>query len=140
MSYTEIGVSTAGRGLYEFTDSASAWLREARAGSGLLNALIHHTTASLVLLGGADQALRDDLVAFFDRFAPEHGGYSHDNVGADDMPSHIKAVLAGATLTVPVVDGALRLGPFQGLFLFEHRMPAQQRRVALTFVGGDRPA
>lgn len=136
MHHTQIQVPTRGRGLYEFTDAATAWLREVDAGSGLLNALIHHTTASLVLLGGADRALRDDLVAFFDRLAPEGDGYSHANVGADDMPSHIKAVLTGAALTVPVIDGALRLGPLQGLFLFEHRHPPQQRRIGLAFLAG----
>jgi len=136
MHHIEIRVPTQGRGLYEFTEMASAWLHEIDAGSGLLNALIRHTTASLVLLGGADQALRDDLVAFFDRLAPEGAGYSHANVGADDMPSHIKAVLTGATLTVPVIDGALRLGPLQGLFLFEHRHPPQQRQIGLAFLAG----
>lgn len=136
MHHIEIRVSTQGRGLYEFTEMAAGWLREVDAGSGLLNALIHHTTASLVLLGGADRALRDDLVAFFDRLAPEGAGYSHDNVGADDMPSHIKAVLTGATLTVPVIDGALRLAPLQGLFLFEHRHPPQRRRIGLAFLAG----
>ena len=132
---TAFAIGTRGKGLYEFTQNVAEFLVETNARAGHLICTCQHTTASIALLGGVDDEMKGDLVAFFKRLAPEDGSYSHNNTGLDDMPSHLKAVLTLPGAALSVSEGDLMLGPNQGLFLFEHREEAQARQVSVSFVG-----
>src|SRR5687767_15391190 len=110
------------RGLHEFTDDVSAWVSKQDIGSGLLTLFCRHTSASLVIQENAAPAVRRDLEKFFDELAPEGAGlYEHDDEGPDDMPAHLKTALTQVHLSIPVMDGKLMLGTWQGIYLFEHR-------------------
>ena len=101
----------------------------------MLTLFCRHTSASLVIQENAAPAARRDLQAFFARIAPEDGAYEHDEEGADDMPAHIRSALTQTQLTIPVVDGRLVLGTWQGIFLFEHRHNTPERQIALHLIG-----
>ena len=103
---------------------------------GLLHVFIKHTSASLTLNENADPTVRDDFEAYFNRAVPEHEPYFlHTAEGPDDMPAHIKAVLVGSGLTVPITDGRMALGTWQGIYLYEHRTAPHRRRVAAHLIG-----
>lgn len=129
-------VSTNGPGLYEFTDRARHFLRESGVETGLLTVFVRHTSCSLLIQENADPDVRRDLDAFFRRLVPPSDDPSmlwvvHTAEGPDDMPAHIKAALTPVSLSVPVIDGKLALGTWQGIYLFEHRTMPHQRQVVL---------
>jgi secondary thiamine-phosphate synthase enzyme len=131
-------VETRGAGFFEFTRDAARFLIEAGAGSGVLLLFLRHTSASLVIQENADPDVQRDLVTALDRLAPADAGWVHDTEGPDDMPAHVKAMLNGVSLHVPVADGALALGTWQGLYLAEHRTHPHRREVVLQFIGSRR--
>ena len=131
-----IEVSTAGPGLYEVTAEIAVWQRKLAIAEGLLTVFCRHTSASLLIQENADPDVRADLKAFFERIAPEDRGlYRHDAEGPDDMPSHIRSALTQTQLSIPVADGRLALGTWQGVYLFEHRRAPHSRQIALHLIG-----
>ncbi|WP_375255761.1 secondary thiamine-phosphate synthase enzyme YjbQ [Yoonia sp.] len=127
---TQFSISTNGPGLYEFTRDVTAWVR----GDGLLTLFVQHTSASLLIQENADPEVQTDLQNFFTRLAPpatdpRMAYLTHTNEGPDDMPAHIKASLLPTHLSIPVIDGRLSLGTWQGIYLFEHRDRPHQRQV-----------
>ncbi len=128
---TSFIVETRGAGLYEFTRDVSAWAQ----GTGVLTLFVRHTSCSLLIQENADPDVRTDLAAFFRRLVPRADDPSmrylrHTTEGPDDMPAHIKAAMMPVSLSVPVVDGRLALGTWQGIYLFEHRDQPHRREVA----------
>jgi secondary thiamine-phosphate synthase enzyme len=128
-------VATSGPGFTEITADAGRFLAAAGAGDGVLLLFLRHTSASLVIQENADPHVRTDLATALDRLAPADAGWLHDSEGADDMPSHVKAMLTGVSLHVPVREGVLLLGHWQGIYLAEHRTPRRRREVVLQFIG-----
>ncbi|MGH6927356.1 MAG: secondary thiamine-phosphate synthase enzyme YjbQ [Dongiaceae bacterium] len=129
-------VPTTGRGLVDITSLAGRWLAGQRIATGLLTLFCRHTSASLLIQENADPDVRRDLEAFLERIAPEAPGrYAHGTEGPDDMPAHIRAALTQTQLAVPVAEGRMVLGTWQGLYLFEHRRAPQRREVALHLIG-----
>jgi secondary thiamine-phosphate synthase enzyme len=122
-------------GLHEFTDSASKWVAGSGIRDGLLTIFCRHTSASLVIQENAAPAARRDLEHYFERIAPEDAGYEHDDEGPDDMPAHLRSALTNTQLSIPVRDGRLALGTWQGIFLFEHRRNTPEREIVLHLVG-----
>jgi secondary thiamine-phosphate synthase enzyme len=130
-----LSVETTGEGFTEITRDAQDFIAQARAGDGLLYAFVRHTSASLAIQENADPDVRVDLVTALRRLAPADAGWVHDTEGPDDMPAHVKAMLTGVSLHVPVVRGELALGTWQGLYLIEHRARPHRREIVLQFVG-----
>ncbi|HUO54846.1 MAG TPA: secondary thiamine-phosphate synthase enzyme YjbQ [Rhodoblastus sp.] len=131
-----ISIATRGRGLFEFTREARAFLAASGLTLGQMTIFCRHTSASLLIQENADPSVRDDLLAFFDRIAPEGPGlYGHENEGPDDMPAHLRAAMTPTSLSVPFVGGQLSLGTWQGLYLFEHRRAAHRRDIVLHAMG-----
>lgn len=129
-------VSTAGRGLVDITSLVGRWLAEQQIATGLLTLFCRHTSASLLIQENADPDVRRDLEAFLERIAPEAPGrYAHGTEGPDDMPAHIRAALTQTQLVVPVAEGCMVLGTWQGVYLFEHRRAAQRREIVLHLIG-----
>ncbi|MFG1480200.1 secondary thiamine-phosphate synthase enzyme YjbQ [Xanthobacter sp. V4C-4] len=128
-------LATRGAGFTDFTGEAAAFLAEAGARDGVLTAFCRHTSASLTIQENADPDVRHDLLAALDRLAPQHAGWTHDTEGPDDMPAHVRTLLSGVSLCVPVSGGRLALGTWQGLYLIEHRRAPHRREVILTFTG-----
>lgn len=128
-------VQTTGRGFTDITASASRFLTDCAAADGVLLLFLRHTSASLSIQENADPAVREDLTTALDRLAPEDGGWVHDTEGADDMPAHVKTMLTGISLHVPIVSGGMALGTWQGIYLLEHRARAHRREVTLHFIG-----
>jgi secondary thiamine-phosphate synthase enzyme len=127
---------TPGRGLIEITDQVVAWLRERPVTSGLLTVFCRHTSASLLIQENAAREVRSDVEAFFEALAPEDSKrYAHDDEGPDDMPAHLRTALTGVHLSIPVIEGRLALGTWQGIYLFEHRRHPHQREIALHVLG-----
>jgi secondary thiamine-phosphate synthase enzyme len=122
--------------LHEFTRDVSRWLEEQAIRAGLLTLFCRHTSASLLIQENAALEARVDLEDYFARIAPEdHLAYSHDDEGPDDMPSHLRAALTQTQLSIPVDDGRMMLGTWQGIYLFEHRRRPTLRHIALHLVG-----
>ena len=128
-------VKTSGPGFTEITDAAVRFIAAAGAQDGALLLYLRHTSASLVIQENADPDVRTDLASALDRLAPPDQRWLHVSEGPDDMPSHVKTMLTGVSLHVPVTGGALRLGHWQGIFLAEHRTPRRRREVVLQFIG-----
>jgi secondary thiamine-phosphate synthase enzyme len=128
-------LETSGEGFFEITRDAAAFLDSIKARDGALLLYIRHTSASLVIQENADADVRTDLVTALKRLAPAHAGYVHEVEGPDDMPAHIKAMLNGVSLQVPVVNGKLALGTWQGIYVAEHRAHPHRREVVLQFLG-----
>ena len=128
-------VETRGEGFFEITREAARFLAEAKARDGALFAFIRHTSASLVIQENADADVRTDLVTALHRLAPADAGWVHDTEGPDDMPGHIKSMLNGVSLSVPVAAGKMLLGTWQGIYVAEHRARPHTREVVLQFVG-----
>jgi secondary thiamine-phosphate synthase enzyme len=134
-------VDTGGAGFNEITASAKAFITQADACDGVLLVFLRHTSASLTIQENADPDVQADLLTALERLAPQDAPWIHDAEGPDDMPAHVKAMLNGVTLHVPVIGGALALGTWQGLYLVEHRRRPHAREVVLQFVGSrTRPA
>lgn len=134
-STTTLTVRTPGPGLHEITDRIAAWVAEQGMSKGLLTAFIRHTSASLLIQENAAPAARRDLERYFARIAPESADYEHDDEGPDDMPAHLRAALTQTYVVVPLVDGRLTLGTWQGVYLFEHRRRPHDRQLALHLFG-----
>jgi len=129
-------ISTRGRGLIEISDAVVDWLVPHDLRTGLLTLFCRHTSAGLLIQENAAPAVRADLETFLDRLAPEEEGrYRHADEGADDMPAHIRTALTGVQLAIPISDGRLALGTWQGIYLFEHRRAPQSREIALHLIG-----
>ncbi|GIX06503.1 MAG: hypothetical protein KatS3mg115_0906 [Candidatus Poribacteria bacterium] len=127
-----IHVQTRGKGLYEITRAVKAWVENQRPSVGLLTLYIRHTSASLVIQENADPEVIQDLNDFFSKLVPEDNRlYRHTYEGPDDMPAHIRAALTQTHLSVPIVNGKLALGTWQGIYLFEHRSGSKQREIVL---------
>jgi secondary thiamine-phosphate synthase enzyme len=123
------------RGLTEITDTVRIWVEKQAISQGLLTLFCRHTSASLLIQENAARAVRNDLEKFFDELAPESGHYEHDDEGPDDMPAHLKTALTQVQLNVPVMDGKLMLGTWQGIYLFEHRSRPSTREIVVHVVG-----
>ncbi|HEY9213252.1 MAG TPA: secondary thiamine-phosphate synthase enzyme YjbQ [Ancylobacter sp.] len=132
---TRLSVDTPGRGFIEITQAVARFLDGIGAGDGEISLFCRHTSASLTIQENADPSVRVDLLTALDRLAPEHAGWIHDMEGPDDMPAHIKAVLTGISLAIPVIDGRMALGTWQGIYLVEHRARAHRRELVVAFVG-----
>jgi secondary thiamine-phosphate synthase enzyme len=129
-------VETRGRGLLEITESVVAWVDRQAAKLGLVTLFCRHTSASLLIQENASPDVRGDLDRYFAAIAPEDPSrYRHNEEGADDMPAHIRSALTGAHLAIPVIDGGLALGTWQGIYLFEHRRRPHRREVAMHWIG-----
>jgi secondary thiamine-phosphate synthase enzyme len=129
-------VQTRGKGLYDITGQVACWLAENPIETGLLTVFIQHTSASLTIQENADPDVVFDLNAFFSRLVPEDNRlYRHTAEGADDMPAHIRAALTLTQLSIPVTDGRMALGTWQGIYVFEHRAAPHRRRVVLHLFG-----
>ncbi|MCS6785489.1 MAG: secondary thiamine-phosphate synthase enzyme YjbQ [Thiobacillaceae bacterium] len=123
-------IATRGQGLYEFTLPLARWVESCRVQTGLLTLFIRHTSASLLIQENADPDVRHDLEAFLSRLVPEGDPiYRHRLEGPDDMPAHVRSALTHTHLAIPVLEGRLALGTWQGVYLFEHRRAAQRREV-----------
>jgi secondary thiamine-phosphate synthase enzyme len=131
----EMEVRTKGKGTYEITDEIQAQIAKSGVRSGTATVFVRHTSCSLTIMENAAPAARRDVERFFERLVPENAEYEHDDEGPDDMPSHIRMVLTRTSETIPIVDGKMELGTWQGIFLFEHRSDAHRRRIHLTIIG-----
>ena len=134
----ELSVQTGGEGFIDITQRAARFLADAKAADGALFLFLRHTSASLVIQENADPDVQRDLVTALRRLAPENAGWVHDTEGPDDMPAHVKAMLSGISLHVPVAGGTMLLGTWQGLYLVEHRAKPHQRKIVLQFLGSVR--
>ena len=134
--HDQLEVRTHGKGLYEITDDVHSKIDNRQVRNGTVTVFVQHTSCSIVIMENADPTARRDLEAFFDRLVPEDADYfTHDSEGSDDMPSHIRMVLTRTSETVPIVDGKMQLGTWQGIFLFEHRRAPHRRNVLITIMG-----
>jgi secondary thiamine-phosphate synthase enzyme len=125
-------VRTHRRGLHEITDEVRAWVEPQKVTTGLLTLFCRHTSASLLIQENAAREVRSDLETFFETLAPEDPDrYEHDDEGPDDMPAHLRTALTGVQLSIPVIDGRLALGTWQGIYVFEHRRRPHEREVAM---------
>jgi secondary thiamine-phosphate synthase enzyme len=130
-----LSVETTGQGFFEITRGVSHFLEEVGARDGVLLLFLRHTSASLVIEENADPDVCVDLVTALDRIAPANAGWVHDAEGPDDMPAHVKSMLNGVTLHVPVIGGKMGLGTWQGIYVAEHRDAPPRREVTLQFLG-----
>lgn len=133
-----LAVDTPGEGFSEITAEVRRFLEHAGGRDGALLLYMRHTSASLVIQENADADVRTDLVTALRRLAPADAGWVHDTEGPDDMPAHVKTMLTGVSLHVPVIDGALALGTWQGIYVAEHRTRPHRREVVLQFIGSRR--
>jgi secondary thiamine-phosphate synthase enzyme len=134
--HDRIEVRTHGKGLYEITDEVQSKIDNCGVRNGTVTVFVQHTSCSIVIMENADPTARRDLEEFFDRLVPEDADYfAHDAEGSDDMPSHIRMVLTRTSETVPIADGKMQLGTWQGIFLFEHRRAPHRRKIFITIIG-----
>ena len=131
----KLEISTSGQGLYEFTSMINEWVGRQKMQTGLLTVFCRHTSASLLIQENADPTVRSDIKAYFNRLAPEDGAYDHNDEGPDDMSAHLKTALTQVQLSIPVMNGNLVLGTWQGIYLFEHRVRPHRREVVLHLIG-----
>jgi secondary thiamine-phosphate synthase enzyme len=132
----ELAIATRGRGTYDITHEVARVTDEARVREGLATIWIHHTSASLIVCENADPSVRRDLEAFAARLVPDGDRlFSHTAEGDDDMPAHVRSVLTQTSIGIPIADGRLALGTWQGLYLWEHRTSPHERRITVTIIG-----
>ncbi len=131
----KLSVETSGKGTYEITEEVEGAVKASGIENGVVTVFIQHTSCSLVIMENAAPAARRDLENFFERLVPEDADYEHDDEGADDSTSHIRMTLTRTSETIPIVEGKLALGTWQGIFLFEHRRAAHRRNVLVTVIG-----
>ncbi len=132
----ELSLPTRGRGFYEFTRELEMLVRKAGLRTGLATLLVRHTSASLLIQENADPEVRRDLERFFSRLAPDGDAlFRHTCEGDDDMPAHVRTALTQVSLGLPIVDGRLALGTWQGIYLWEHRHHGQSRQVTVHLLG-----
>ncbi|MBQ0820322.1 secondary thiamine-phosphate synthase enzyme YjbQ [Microvirga sp. HBU67558] len=130
-----LGVDTRGQGFTEVTDAVARWVAGTGIRHGLLTVFCRHTSASLLIQENADPDVRRDLLTAFDRLAPRHAGYVHAAEGPDDMPAHIRTLLSGISLSIPVAEGRPALGTWQGIYLAEHRDRPHRRDLIFHLIG-----
>jgi secondary thiamine-phosphate synthase enzyme len=135
MATATLTVETSGPGFTEITREVRRFVAEVGAKAGVLLLFMRHTSASLVIQENADPDVRTDLATALERLAPADASWVHDTEGPDDMPAHVKTMLTGVSLHVPVVDGAPALGTWQGIYVAEHRARPHRREVVLQFIG-----
>ena len=128
-------VATHGEGFYDITKRVADWVGQVSLEEGRLSLFIRHTSASLTIQENADPSVLVDLADFLNRIAPQSPHYRHNAEGADDMPAHIKSMLTATELTIPVSNGRMMLGTWQGIYLIEHRSRAHERNIVLQFIG-----
>ncbi len=134
--HDQLEVRTNGKGLYEMTDELQAKVDRCGVRTGIATVFVQHTSCSVLMMENADPTARRDLEQFFDRLVPEDADYfTHDSEGSDDMPSHIRMALTRTSETIPIVDGKMQLGTWQGIFLFEHRRAPHRRKISVTIIG-----
>ena len=134
--FFDFEINTEGQKLYEFTDQVIDWTKKNNFKNGILNLNILHTSASLVIQENADPDVLTDLINYFDKLAPmDNSLYIHTTEGKDDMPAHIKSSLTNNQITLSIKNGKLILGTWQGLYLFEHRLAPQSRKILFHFLG-----
>jgi secondary thiamine-phosphate synthase enzyme len=129
-------IQTPGPGFTEMTEAVRGWVADSGIEDGLLTVFCRHTSASLTIQENADPDVQRDLMMGLERLAPRNAGYAHDTEGPDDMPSHIRAMLTGASLSIPIIEGRLALGTWQGIYLIEHRDAPHRREIVLHAAGG----
>jgi secondary thiamine-phosphate synthase enzyme len=136
IAHTRLSIETAPREIKEITAELAGWAEDQHISAGLLSVYIPHTSASLLIQENASPEVRHDLDAFLRRIVPEDMAlYRHNDEGPDDMPAHIKSALTQTQLTIPISEGRLQLGTWQGIFLLEHRASPHHRSVILTLIG-----
>ena len=128
-------VRTKGKGTYEVTDEVQKIVTRSKIATGTATVFVRHTSCSLVIMENAAPPARRDLEKFFERLVPEDADYEHDDEGPDDSTSHIRMALTRTSEVVPIADGKLQLGTWQGIFLFEHRRAAHRRKIVVTTMG-----
>ena len=132
----QFSISTRGKGTYEITEKISAIVDESAINEGAVTIFVQHTSCSLIVMENADSSARTDLHAFFEKLVPEDTPYFvHTYEGGDDMPSHIRMCLTDVDKNVPIIDGRMTLGTWQGLFLFEHRRAPHTRKISVSVCG-----
>jgi len=134
-SSSRLTIRASRPGLTEFTEKVRSFVADSGIEQGLLTLFCRHTSASLVIQENAAPAARRDLEAYFQRIAPEGDAYEHDDEGPDDMPAHLRTALTATQLSIPIDNGRLALGTWQGIFLFEHRHSTPEREISLHLVG-----
>jgi secondary thiamine-phosphate synthase enzyme len=132
---TILTIDTTRQGLVDVTEQIARWVRDQRLTEGLLTVFCRHTSASLLIQENAAPEVRTDLEAYFARIAPESREYEHDDEGPDDMPAHLRTALTQVQLSIPLMQGQLALGTWQGIYLFEHRRRPHRRTMALHLFG-----
>jgi secondary thiamine-phosphate synthase enzyme len=141
IAQTRLSVDTAPREIKEITDEIARWAEHQRISVGVLTLYIPHTSASLLIQENASPDVRRDLDDFLKRIVPEDVAlYRHNDEGPDDMPAHIKSALTQTQLSIPIADGRMQLGTWQGIFLLEHRASPRRRSLVLTLIGEDDPS
>ena len=135
ISSSLLAVETRGTGFIDITSEVAKFLREAGAREGAVTLFIRHTSASLTIQENADPSVLRDLTTALNRLAPENAGWVHDTEGPDDMPAHIKTMLTATSLQIPVLNGEMALGTWQGIYVAEHRARPHRREIVLQFMG-----
>ena len=135
VQHEKFEVRTNGKGTYEITNEVQEKIDKSNVRNGVVTIFVQHTSCSLTMMENAAPAARRDLERFFEQLVPEDADYEHDDEGPDDMPSHIRAVLTRTSETVPIIDGKMQLGTWQGIFLFEHRRAPHRRKVSVVIIG-----
>ncbi|KQU55667.1 hypothetical protein ASG67_05880 [Sphingomonas sp. Leaf339] len=134
-AFNDMVIPTNGQGMIDVTAPIARWLDDQRIDGGLLTIFCQHTSASLIIQENAAPAARRDVERYFARIAPESREYEHDDEGPDDMPAHLRTALTSVSLSIPVRDGEMTLGTWQGIYLFEHRRRPHRRRLTLHLIG-----
>ena len=135
VQHEKFEVRTNGKGTHEITDEVQEKIGKSGVRNGVATIFVQHTSCSLTMMENAAPAARRDVERFFEKLVPEDADYEHDDEGPDDMPSHIRTVLTRTSETVPIIDGKMQLGTWQGIFLFEHRRAPHRRKVSVTIIG-----
>ena len=134
--FFDLKINTNGQKLYEFTNQTIMWVKKNNFKNGILNLNIQHTSASLIVQENADPDVQTDLINYFNKLAPmDNSLYTHTTEGKDDMPAHIKSSLTNNQITLSIKNGKLLLGTWQGIYLFEHRLSPQLRKILFHFLG-----
>ena len=134
--FYNLKINTHGQKLYEFTDKTIEWVKKNNFKNGILNLSIQHTSASIIVQENADPDVQTDLINYFNKLVPmDNSLYIHTAEGKDDMPAHIKSALTNSQISLSIKDGELLLGTWQGIYLFEHRINKQNRKVIHHFFG-----
>src|SRR5437867_7018471 len=134
VQHEKFEVRTNGKGTYEITNEVQEKIDQSNVRNGVVTIFVQHTSCSLTTMENAAPAARRDVERFFEKLVPEEASYEHDDEGPDDMPSHIRMVLTRTSETIPIVDGKMQLGTWQGIFLFEHRRDPHSRKVFVTTI------